>query len=131
MIDRSRLNVAYWPEEANGIIGLISGWLELDALDSWVRHDSEIVSIPFSCASIYEAPSSPLALITFLGFAAGAISRIIFRRTDSNPPTPQQSQSDSGLWACHQRMSRTYPIHAVFYQTSDIRPIHLPSFYSA
>jgi len=29
-------------EEAEGVIVMISDWLELDALDNWVRHDSEI-----------------------------------------------------------------------------------------
>lgn len=29
-------------EEAGGVIVMISDWLELDAADSWVRHDSEI-----------------------------------------------------------------------------------------
>jgi protein arginine N-methyltransferase 5 len=33
-------------EEAEGVIVMISDWLELDASDSWVRHDSEIVSVP-------------------------------------------------------------------------------------
>jgi hypothetical protein len=33
-------------EEAEGVIVMISDWLELDATDSWVRHDSEIVSVP-------------------------------------------------------------------------------------
>ncbi|KAH9178266.1 PRMT5-domain-containing protein [Lactarius sanguifluus] len=29
-------------EEAEGVIGMISDWLELDAFDNWVGHDSEI-----------------------------------------------------------------------------------------
>ncbi|KAH9986239.1 PRMT5 arginine-N-methyltransferase-domain-containing protein [Russula vinacea] len=29
-------------EEAEGVIAMVSDWLELDAADSWVRHDSEI-----------------------------------------------------------------------------------------
>jgi type II protein arginine methyltransferase len=40
-------------EEADGVIVMISDWLELDASDSWVRHDSEIVRVLFVCASIY------------------------------------------------------------------------------
>ena len=32
-------------EEAEGVIVMVSDWLELDASDSWVRHDSEIVSV--------------------------------------------------------------------------------------
>ena len=32
-------------EEAEGVIVMVSEWLELDAADSWVRHDSEIVSV--------------------------------------------------------------------------------------
>jgi hypothetical protein len=32
-------------EEAEGVIVMISDWLGLDASDSWVRHDSEIVSV--------------------------------------------------------------------------------------
>jgi hypothetical protein len=32
-------------EEAEGVIAMVSDWLELDAADSWVRHDSEIVSL--------------------------------------------------------------------------------------
>ena len=34
-------------DEAECIIPLISDWLELDAADDWVRHDAEIVSVPF------------------------------------------------------------------------------------
>jgi type II protein arginine methyltransferase len=30
-------------EDAEGVVALISDWLELDAADDWVRHDSEIV----------------------------------------------------------------------------------------
>ena len=36
------------PEEAEGVIVMISDWLELDALDNWVRHDSDIVGVPYS-----------------------------------------------------------------------------------
>lgn len=32
-------------EEAEGVIVMVSDWLGLDAEDSWVRHDSETVSI--------------------------------------------------------------------------------------
>jgi protein arginine N-methyltransferase 5 len=32
-------------DEAEGVIAMISDWLELDAEDNWVRHDSEIVSV--------------------------------------------------------------------------------------
>lgn len=32
-------------DEAEGVIAMISDWLELDATDDWVRHDSEIVSL--------------------------------------------------------------------------------------
>lgn len=32
-------------EETAGVIVMVSDWLELDAVDSWVRHDSEIVSV--------------------------------------------------------------------------------------
>ena len=32
-------------EDAAGVIVMVSDWLELDAADSWVRHDSEIVSV--------------------------------------------------------------------------------------
>ena len=35
----------YGSEEAEGVIVMISEWLELDASDSWVRHDSEIVGV--------------------------------------------------------------------------------------
>lgn len=31
-------------DEADGVIVMVSDWLELDAADDWVRHDSEIVS---------------------------------------------------------------------------------------
>jgi protein arginine N-methyltransferase 5 len=31
-------------DETEGVIAIISSWLELDAADDWVRHDSEIVS---------------------------------------------------------------------------------------
>ena len=30
-------------DEAEGVIGVVSDWLELDSLDEWVRHDAEIV----------------------------------------------------------------------------------------
>ena len=30
-------------DEAEGVIAMISDWLELDATDDWVRHDSEMV----------------------------------------------------------------------------------------
>lgn len=30
-------------DEAEGVIGVISDWLELDSLDEWVRHDAETV----------------------------------------------------------------------------------------
>ena len=33
-------------EEADHTIGMAADWLELDAPDIWVRHDSELVSIP-------------------------------------------------------------------------------------
>ena len=37
---------------------MVSDWLELDAADSWVRHDSEIVSVlrspPAPQSTIYE-----------------------------------------------------------------------------
>jgi hypothetical protein len=36
---------SHGPEEAGGVIVMVSDWLELDAVDSWVRHDSEIVSV--------------------------------------------------------------------------------------
>lgn len=32
-------------DEAEGVIAMISDWLELDAVDDWVRHDSEIVCL--------------------------------------------------------------------------------------
>jgi len=34
----------YDPAEAEGIIAMLSEWLELDSTDDWVRHDAEIVS---------------------------------------------------------------------------------------
>lgn len=34
---------ATYKDEAEGILAIVSDWLELDAPDSWVRHDSEIV----------------------------------------------------------------------------------------
>ena len=42
---RHLLMGVYGAEEAEGVIAMISDWLELDAADSWVRHDSEIVSV--------------------------------------------------------------------------------------
>lgn len=30
-------------DEAEGVTVIVSDWLELDAADDWVRHDSEIV----------------------------------------------------------------------------------------
>ena len=36
-------------EDAEGVILMVSDWLELDAADSWVRHDSEIVSVRSRC----------------------------------------------------------------------------------
>lgn len=33
------------PDEAEGIIVMVSEWLELDAADDWVRHDAEIVCV--------------------------------------------------------------------------------------
>lgn len=33
-------------DEAEGVIVMISEWLELDAADDWVRHDAEIVRLP-------------------------------------------------------------------------------------
>ena len=35
-------------DETEGVTAMISDWLELDAADDWVRHDSEIVSPPSS-----------------------------------------------------------------------------------
>lgn len=32
-------------EEAEGMIAFVSDWLELDAYDDWVRHDSETVRL--------------------------------------------------------------------------------------
>jgi protein arginine N-methyltransferase 5 len=45
---RVRVRVYCWSvgsEEGDGVIVMVSDWLELDASDSWVRHDSEIVSV--------------------------------------------------------------------------------------
>jgi type II protein arginine methyltransferase len=35
-------------DETEGVTAMISDWLELDAADDWVRHDSEIVGPPLS-----------------------------------------------------------------------------------
>jgi hypothetical protein len=32
-------------DEAEGVTAMVSDWLELDAADDWVRHDSEIVCL--------------------------------------------------------------------------------------
>lgn len=47
-------------DEGDGVVVMISDWLELDAADDWVRHDSEIVSAcirSFLSLAVYISPS--------------------------------------------------------------------------
>lgn len=43
-------------DEADGVIVMVSDWLELDAADDWVRHDSEIVSTYFYIITPHISP---------------------------------------------------------------------------
>jgi hypothetical protein len=112
-------------EEAEGVIAMVSDWLELDAADSWVRHDSEIVSVLSSSLVLQNwgvpttsEPSTWLSVTSLPGPATGAILRLIFGRANRNIPTASQSQSDCGLRARRQHLSRTDPLHAIFHPTA-------------
>jgi hypothetical protein len=53
-------------DEALGTVVMVSDWLELDAADDWVRHDSEIVrvSIVLSCILSFTPPAPRPILFT-------------------------------------------------------------------
>ncbi|OBZ72201.1 Protein arginine N-methyltransferase 5 [Grifola frondosa] len=84
-------------DEAEGIVALVSDWLELDAADDWVRHDSEIaLQQELAYASYLNVQS-----VILRPRATGHISRLL--HTDSHlrpcrlthPPSPTRSPVES------------------------------------
>jgi hypothetical protein len=119
------LHVLMWShgsEEAGGVIVMVSDWLELDAADSWVRHDSEIVSVlrRHRLLNPHHHHEYLWLGVTLPGPTAGAFLRVILGCANRNLPTPSQSQSDCGLWTCRQRLSCADPLHAIFHPTSHL-----------
>ncbi len=119
------LHVLMWchgPEEVEGVIVMVSDWLELDSADSWVRHDSEIVSVLRRRRLITRTISEPTTRVsvTLPGSTAGAFLRVILGCANRNLSTPSQSQSDCGLRTYRQQLSRADPLHANFHPTSHL-----------
>jgi protein arginine N-methyltransferase 5 len=51
-------------DEAEGVTAMVSDWLELDAADDWVRHDSEIVCpLSFNCFPAFPPRSAIIFVI--------------------------------------------------------------------
>ena len=98
---------------------MVSGWLELDAVDSWVRHDSEIVSLLRRPLLTISQLNTWLG-VTLPGSTARAFLRFILGCANRNFSTPSQSQSDCGLWTCRQHLSHADPLHAIFHPTSHL-----------
>jgi hypothetical protein len=114
-------------EEVEGVIVMVSDWLELDAADSWVRHDSEIVSVLRRRRRLltpqYLSPTTIEYLwpgVTLPGPTARAFLRVILGCANRNISTPSQSQRDCVLRTCRQQLSRADPVHANFYPTSHL-----------
>lgn len=120
-------------EDAEGVILMVSDWLELDAADSWVRHDSEIVSVRSRCQCLkalnprrgrggfpQKLEPTTWLTVTLPGSTTGAFLRFILGRANRNLSTPSQSQSGRGLRARHQHLPRAHPLHAIFHPASHL-----------
>ena len=71
------------------MIVMVSDWLELDASDSWVRHDSEIVSI---CPT--RPPSVPQSPHTFRAPDGSLRLSVVFTRPCN------KSYLTRHIWTC-------------------------------
>lgn len=96
LFTRAGLRVLMWghgSEEVEGVIVMVSDWLELDAADSWVRHDSEIVSIlrrrplPHSTISELHHHKYLLSGVTSPGVTARAFLCVILGCANRNLST--------------------------------------------
>ena len=127
-------------DEAEHVAILVSEWLELDAPDDWVRHDSEIVRPTPLVACFILAPNSSMTLAApmHLHFPlylpphtsarpshVGSASRtglcVLPQRAHSHPATTAESRTRSVVCACSERSSRRGAVHAIEREAANLR----------